>query len=122
MATTKLKDEIRAEYLNMFSEILKDEDLCRTAVGTLEFPVARNGEEMWVRVAVSIPKYEEDDDGYARAQEYAMKRQEADAKKQEREAEKARKAEERERKKREKEIAKGKTNSEKAREVKEAEE
>lgn len=100
-------DIIREKYVNALAELLSAEDVMRTGTGSVAFPVvADDGEEGWVEVVVKIPKWTDDDDGYAKAEEYRIAAEE-----------KKEKAEEKARAKAEK-IAKDKAKREKKKEDK----
>ena len=58
---------------NVVREAFGVEDVQRIATGAIAFPVvAEDGEEGWVEIDVKIPKWTEDDDGYAKAEEYRI--------------------------------------------------
>ena len=77
--------------------LLKDfiehgEDAMQVSNGSIAFPVvAEDGEEGWVELVVKIPRWDEDDDGYAKAEEYKMACELAEEKARVKAEEKARK-------------------------------
>ena len=97
----KLREDIRAEWFGQISWFLEDigEEVLITASNELAIPVVdKEGNEHYVVITVKIPTGSRDGepyDGYAAAQDYAMKREERKAKA----AEKERKAAERKAKK-----------------------
>ena len=110
-SSTVLDNELRAKYLKIITEMLKDEEIMQIASNELCFPVTDSEQnDKWMQIVVKVPKWEEDDDGYAKAEEYRLnclekqqKKAEAEKKKEEK---KRKDAEERERKKREREALK----------------
>lgn len=85
----------------------RGEDVKRTAAGSIAFPVvAEDGEEGWLEIVVKVPKWNEDDDGYSRAEEYAAKVIDQEERAATKEAERKRKEAERAAKKAEKEAKK----------------
>jgi len=78
-----LRDEKRNEFLNVLTELFKDEDVLRIASNAIAIPfVHSNGMEDFYKVVVSIPIGSKDDpfDGYAEAESYALKCEEKKAK------------------------------------------
>lgn len=85
-------DIIREKYVGTLAELLSAEDVMRTGTGSVAFPVvADDGEEGWVEVVVKIPKWTDDDDGYAKAEEYRLAVDEKKAKAEEKAKAKAEK-------------------------------
>ena len=97
MANKKEMEKIRNEWVNIFKEFLdnRGEDVDNEKSNTLNFPVvSEEGNEYWVKVAISVPtggRDGEEYDGYAVREEYEMKEKEK--------AEKAKKKEEKKKKK-----------------------
>lgn len=97
MANKKEMENIRNEWVGVFKDFLKErgEDVGYEKSNTLNFPVvSEEGNEYWVKVAVSVPtggRDGEEYDGYAVREEYEMKEKEK--------AEKAKKKEEKKKKK-----------------------
>lgn len=90
----KTKNEIRAEFIenlmNYFAE--NGEDCEKIASNSFNFPYSRDDEECFVEIVVKIPKYD-DDEGYAKRQEYEMKLKLQADKKAEKEKQKQKKIE-----------------------------
>ena len=69
------------------------EDCGMIASNMFNFPIVKDGEEGWVEIVVKVPKGTKDEeyDGYARREEYEMKKKEKAEKKAEAEKKKAEK-------------------------------
>lgn len=98
---------MREKFVNELHDIFAEsEDVQRVSSGSVAFPVvAEDGEEGWVEIVVKVPKWNDDDDGYSKAQEYQMACAEKAEKAAAKVAEKAKKLAEKEKKKKEKEEA-----------------
>lgn len=99
--TTKNAAVIRERVLASLMEFLtkQGEDVGADSSGSCNFPVVVDGEEGWVQVVVKVPKWGEDDDGYAKREEYTAHTAEKAEKAAAKAAEKKRKEAEREAKK-----------------------
>lgn len=99
--TTKNAAVIRERVLASLMEYLTEqgEDVGADSSGSCNFPVVVEGEEGWVQVVVKVPKWCEDDDGYAKREEYTAHTAEKAEKAAAKAAEKKRKEAEREAKK-----------------------
>ena len=97
MANKKEMETVRNEWVKKFYDFLDGigEDVGNEKSNTLNFPVvSEEGNEYWVKVAVSVPtggRDGEEYDGYAVREEYQMKEKEKE--------EKAKKKEEKKKKK-----------------------
>lgn len=97
MANKKEMENIRNKWVGILGMYLdeKGEDVGNEKSNTLNFPVVgEDGNEYWVKIAVSVPtggRDGEEYDGYAVREEYEMKEKEK--------AEKAKKKEEKKKKK-----------------------
>ena len=91
---TATANKIRAKVIEaiMAYFVEAEEDCGMIASNSFNFPICEDGEEGWVEVVVKIPKDTGDeDDGYAKREDYAMKCEAKVAK----QAEKERKTQER---------------------------
>lgn len=87
-------NKVRAKVIEaiMAYFVEAEEDCGMIASNSFNFPICEDGEEGWVEVVVKIPKDTgDDDDGYSKREDYAMKCEAKVAK----QAEKERKAKER---------------------------
>lgn len=87
-------NKVRAKVIEaiMAYFVEAEEDCGMIASNSFNFPICEDGEEGWVEVVVKIPKDTgDDDDGYSKREDYAMKCEAKIAK----QAEKERKAKER---------------------------
>ena len=81
-----LTDEIKARYFEAVSAVFASQDLEVLKVGSAEMAVPvldKNGDEEWLVVTLKVPTGSRDGeayDGYAMAQDYAMKQAEKAAK------------------------------------------
>lgn len=68
-------NSIRAKYLEALMRALDEEDVGQIASNSFNFPVvAEDGEEGWVEIVVKVPKAkDEDDEGYAKRDEWILK-------------------------------------------------
>lgn len=91
---TATANKVRAKVIEaiMAYFVEAEEDCGMIASNSFNFPICEDGEEGWVEVVVKIPKDTgDDDDGYSKREDYAMKCEAKVAK----QAEKERKAKER---------------------------
>ena len=91
---TATANKVRARVIEaiMAYFVEAEEDCGMIASNSFNFPICEDGEEGWVEVVVKIPKDTgDDDDGYSKREDYAMKCEAKVAK----QAEKERKAKER---------------------------
>lgn len=87
-------NKVRAKVIEaiMAYFVEAEEDCGMIASNSFNFPICEDGEEGWVEIVVKIPKDTgDDDDGYSKREDYAMKCEAKVAK----QAEKERKAKER---------------------------
>ena len=81
-----LTDEIKARYFEAVSAVFASQDLEVLKVGSAEMAIPvldKNGDEEWLVVTLKVPTGSRDGeayDGYAMAQDYAMKQAEKAAK------------------------------------------
>lgn len=77
----KEASEIRAEYVKSLFEYFaqKGEDVGMITSGSFNFPVTFEGKEAFVEIVVKVPK-SEDDENYAKREEYQMKIKESERK------------------------------------------
>ena len=74
-----LREEIKARYLEAVSAVFTSQDLEALRVGSAEIAVPvldKNGDEEWLVITLKVPTGSRDGeayDGYAMAQDYAMK-------------------------------------------------
>ena len=91
--TVKNAAKVRERFLALWVEFLKEqgEDVGVDGSGSCNIPVVEDGEEGWVQFVVKIPKWTDDDDGYAKRTEYEIHTAEMAEKARAKEAEKAKK-------------------------------
>lgn len=80
MTTRKeLREKIKAHYVEVFAQMLHEEDVLRVGSNEIAFPIVdEEGNEDFIVVTIKIPTGSRDGepyDGYAMAQEYEMKLQ-----------------------------------------------
>jgi len=115
MSKKQTNDALRQDYFAKVMEFFKsiDEDVLRVGTATLAIPcVDADGDDSYVEVVVKVPTGSKDEayDGYALAEEYAIKEAAKAEKKKEADAKKAAKIE-RDKKKRD-QLAKAKAERE----------
>jgi hypothetical protein len=92
--TVKNAAKVRERFLSLWVEFLREqgEDVGVDGSGSCNIPVVEDGEEGWVQFVVKVPKWTDDDDGYAKRSEYEIHVAETAEKAKAKEAEKAKKA------------------------------
>ena len=73
---TATANKVRAKVIEaiMAYFVEAEEDCGMIASNSFNFPICEDGEEGWVEVVVKIPKDTgDDDDGYSKREDYAMK-------------------------------------------------
>lgn len=87
-----VSNAIRTHYLNAILSLFDEEDTGLITSGSFNFPIVWDGEEGVVEVVVKVPKYD-DDELYAKRDEYQMNLKKNADKAKQREEEKAKKIE-----------------------------
>lgn len=85
-----IRETYVADLFKIFSE--KGEDVAMITSGSFNFPVTFDGKEAFVEIVVKVPKCE-DDECYAKREEYQLKLKENARKAEEAKVKKAKKAE-----------------------------
>lgn len=92
---SKVTDSVRLDYVNFLTEVFANngEDVQRIKSNKIAFPCAKDEEEFYVEITVSIPKGTKDEpyDAYERAESYRIECETKAEKERKRAEEKARK-------------------------------